>query len=283
MILEGGNDNSGANRFSKAVKKTRHALDDLSSAEVVEEKINVGSMLSKFQTHSNQTESEQLLACTIASLLDTDDSSSLLKSALVLHSRLLQHIPISQRRLSAVVFDEKMEFKIKTFLDGYAKTAAAILHSREWVETMRDHNITSDLVDCIDGRLFRATIQAILSGNVQDVIPQAIKADWEKATATIGLLSDQVLSLTPTKIETVDSSTKSVTESSEGIAVMPFSNPIFDKHLECIHVTTEAALPSRTAAMKIYRETTHWHNHRKPLNPKQQPEVKVSKWHVCIT
>jgi hypothetical protein len=65
---------------------------------------------------------------------------------------------------------------------------------------------------------------------------------------------------------------------SEELAVLPFTNAVFDKHLECIHVKTDSSLSARLGAMKIYRETSHWHNHNKPLNPKVLPAQKVSKW-----
>jgi hypothetical protein len=48
--------------------------------------------------------------------------------------------------------------------------------------------------------------------------------------------------------------------------------------LECIHVTADTSVAYRLGSMKLYRETSHWHNHRKPLNPKQAPVQKVSKW-----
>jgi hypothetical protein len=48
-------------------------------------------------------------------------------------------------------------------------------------------------------------------------------------------------------------------EESAELAVMPFSNSVFDKHLECIHVTADESLPARLGVMKLYRETHHWY------------------------
>jgi hypothetical protein len=64
----------------------------------------------------------------------------------------------------------------------------------------------------------------------------------------------------------------------EELAALPFTNTVFDKHLECIHIKTDSSLPVKFGTMKIYPETSHWHNHRKPLNSKLLPAQKVPKW-----
>jgi superfamily II RNA helicase len=52
-------------------------------------------------------------------------------------------------------------------------------------------------------------------------------------------------------------------------AVLPFSNEVFDKHLAPIHLTvdkSDEAPDSRTDM--IFQEVSHWHNHKRPLDPK---------------
>jgi hypothetical protein len=53
--------------------------------------------------------------------------------------------------------------------------------------------------------------------------------------------------------------------------VLPFSHPIMDPYLEPIQVKT-AALSDLPKAPKIFQELTHWHNAKKPLDPKYIPK-----------
>jgi hypothetical protein len=53
--------------------------------------------------------------------------------------------------------------------------------------------------------------------------------------------------------------------------VLPFSRPVLDPFLKPVHVKT--ANPSKLpAASKIFEELTHWHNAKKPLDPKFIPK-----------
>jgi hypothetical protein len=128
-------------------------------------------------------------------------------------------------------------------------------------------------------------MQAMCDNSLHSVVPRAAQPDWALLSGLVAELGDETLSLAGS-IEPAFSKSTADKADFEGeveeLTVLPFTNSVFDKHLECIHVKTDASLAVRFGAMKIYRETTHWHNHRKPLNPKYAPAAKVSKWRYTI-
>jgi superfamily II DNA or RNA helicase len=287
MILEGWFDPASVKIFEKEVTETWGLLiQNDTGAKAPESAFQVDTWLSKPPIMSllsdDDVASETLVlsACTLAAMLSKYDIASPLVSAFILHTVLTDHLTLSQRRLPLVEFDEKLDDEVEKFLEQYADTATTILSDRSWVESMRDNEVDYDLVDAVDGRLFRIIIEILLKGMVKDSLPQLVQQEWKVAVALVESLSGKNISNTaPTESSKVAKVEQLPQRDDVGeISVMTFSNQVFDKHLASIDVKVEASLSSRMAALKMYRETTHWHNYRKPLNPKQAPEVKVSKW-----
>ena len=49
---------------------------------------------------------------------------------------------------------------------------------------------------------------------------------------------------------------------------MPFSNPVFDKHLASVHITIDHSDIADKRSVKIFKELTHWHNAKRHIDPK---------------
>ena len=227
------------------------------------------------------SESYFLAVYGVSKILRQGDSDIFMASAFILHSIILKHIPLSQRRLPLVTFDEDFEEEVDEYITRISNIFKFAVESAKWNELMDEEEVETDAIDLIDGRLFRAVIQAMCDKSFDGALPKTLQPDWETVSALVKELSGQELSLEGSTDP--ESSETTATEAdfqptSEDLAVLSFSNPVFDKHLECIHVKADASLPARLGALKIYRETSHWHNHRKPLNPKYAPAAKVSKW-----
>lgn len=189
---------------------------------------------------------------------------------------LIKYIPLSQRRLPLFTFDRDLEDSVTDFLTDFAEIAVAFLTSRKWVEFRRLCDTQCDLIDLVDGRLFRTILQAILKGSMVNKLPSAIKDDWAMLSEAVLDMSGRYLSLEIRKKDFNTYKQESDVCNVPGLAVMPFSNLVFDQHLVSIHIHTEPrGLPFNGS--KVYRETTHWHN-RKPLVLKQTPKVATSKW-----
>lgn len=217
----------------------------------------------------------------VSKLLNQEECDTFLASAFILHSIALDHMAISQRRLPLITFDAEFEKKINDFLANISTILRCAIESMRWPALMDHEDIDIGAVDIIDGRLFRAIIQALYNGSLHGIIPPATQPDWALLSGLIAQLTDDELSIEGSAEPKSSKTTATKADfavKDEHLSVLPFSNPVLDKHLECIHVETEKSLSKRLGAMKIYRETTHWHNHKKPLDIKTGPPQKVSKW-----
>ncbi|KAK0102274.1 hypothetical protein ONS95_005896 [Cadophora gregata] len=252
------------------------ALDAKSTLEP-----SVVAKLSDAFSDEDLSESYFLAIYGVSKILRQGDSDIFMASAFILHSIVLKHIPLSQRRLPLVTFDEEFEEEVDEYITRISNIFRFAVESPKLNELMDEEEVETDAIDLIDGRLLRAVIQAMCDKSFDRALPKPLQADWKAVSALVKELAGADLSLEGS--EDPESSETTATpddfqSTSEDLAVLSFSNPVFDKHLECIHVKADASLPARLGALKIYHETSHWHNHRKPLNPKYAPAAKVSKW-----
>ncbi|KAI1003894.1 putative helicase [Podosphaera aphanis] len=229
------------------------------------------------------TEHYALSVCAVSKMLKEKSCNIYMASAFIFHAAVLMHIPLSQRRLPSVTFDERFEMQINEFLNKISQILRNTIDSLQWCEMMTDNKINLDAVDLLDGRLLRVIAQMMHAKSL-DLLDlktksEALITDWEQIADLVALLTDQELSL-----EDVDGPEYAAREKIEckkentSYGVLPFSNKIFDRHLECVHVNSDASLSTLHSENKVYRETSHWHNRSKPLNPKIVPVAKVSKW-----
>ncbi|PYI36136.1 P-loop containing nucleoside triphosphate hydrolase protein [Aspergillus indologenus CBS 114.80] len=133
------------------------------------------------------------------------------------------------------------------FLRRYNDMALAVLQSPFWQEISANENIACDLVDMIDGRIVcaREIVTSIVTGD------SVISADRQYQEHTQGATHSRCTS-----------------HSNISGSVMPFSNPILDKHLGPISLNIEpsAVGNSSSALSKPFTERTHWHNARRSLD-----------------
>ncbi|TVY82683.1 putative helicase [Lachnellula suecica] len=213
---------------------------------------------------------------------EQEDSGVFMASALILHSIILKHVSVSERRLPLITFDEDFEEEIDDFIAKISDVLRCTVDDARWGKLMATKDVQRDAVDAIDGRLFRVIIQAMCDNTLQDALPLAARKDWSVLSGLVMNLAEEELSMQGSpdpESSTTSASSSDFEPESEDLAVLPFSHPVFDAHLECIHVETNSSLQARLGSMKLYRETTHWHNHKKPLITKGPPVVqKVSKW-----
>lgn len=268
-------------QFAAEINKTREMLEDLSRTdqqfaelqdEDLEEFADVSPVLS---------ESYYLAAYGVSVVLRQMDCDIFMASGLILQSVILKYIPLSERRFPLVSFDEDFEEQIDEFIATLSNTICHTMEDTKWVNFITTRGIKRDAVDFIDGRLFRVVLQAMCDGTLQTGLPAAVRKDWSILCQLVMQISEEQLSMDgSTKPESSETtaSKDDFEPAADNLAVLPFSHPVFDAHLKCIHVDTDQSLPARLGSMKLYRETTHWHNHKKPLTTKPPVVQKVSKW-----
>lgn len=288
MVLESRNATTRASKLDlESPVSCCTRLDKLAPSKAVLNTVNAAAEdkgLSRFMDRNGIAELNNdlpkqwgLTACCVSALL-AQNSNTLLGSAFIMHTVLLKHLQLSQRRLPLITFETELENSVIDFLTDFADTAAAFLANEQLMTATKTNGTKHDMVDLIDGRLFRVVLKAMLEGSMVSSLPYVIKDDWYTLSEAVLAISGESLSL-DTDIEclrTHEQEAHNIDDSTK-LAVMSFSNSVLDKHLACIHVTAEDPVPARLSSMKLYRETTHWHN-RKPLVVKKAPAVAISKW-----
>lgn len=235
--------------------------DDDDVSEASKQSVEVPELGKLGDSLANLSERERLTVITISR---TDNKSS---ANILYHTALLSALPISSRRLNDVQPAEAAD------LSTFISTANELLKSDEW-SSFHDQNSTiCDVADLIDGRL----LNAVMVSGVPDAstLPDVLRSKYEALCKSVELLSGRQVH----GIQSDDcSSETSVAISANGehasASVLPFSNPVFDKHLESIHLSIDDDVEEGTpASARIFREVSHWHNAKRPIVPKAAPTV----------
>jgi ATP-dependent RNA helicase DDX60 len=313
MILEGWDATRQVHQFQGVISSIwRSRLDEnaLESHRLPAEQsgIDVEEWLSKPTVQEILTEGRKkfpeswFLTVHSVSVMLCTKADTRLCSIFLLHVLIIKHLSLSQRRLPLIKFDGDLDRSsdwsgdgesesergsdsdgdfdrdIAEFLATFAEIAVELLADKKWADVMLTNAVKCDLGDLIDGRLFRIVLQASLQGSLVSALPLAVRNDWSLVSEIVFATCGKTLSLDPIqgRLEAHELGAQTGEDVGE-LAVMPFSNSSFDKHLACIQVIADATLPTQLTSMKLYRETTHWHN-QKPLISKQNPQLKVSKW-----
>jgi len=190
----------------------------------------------------------------------------------LLHIALLKRLPISARRFR----ETPVAAHISQFLSMFAVTAERTMESVAWASTLQDSTAQVDVCDAIDGRLFNV----VASGIGQ--LPREVQDDLTRYQSAVKSLVDIEVSMEmthATESEIVDAVDDTEDNNRSDTSVMPFSNPVFDKHLKSIHLSIDEAAENRGSNLsaRIFREVSHWHNAKKPLAHKGPPTALSAK------
>lgn len=124
-----------------------------------------------------------------------------------------------------------------------------------------------DGYDLFDGRLYN-NVKEQLSKIAS--LPKELSEDLAKLSGVLKAVSNTDI---PDKLTKASSSapTKPAGKSaaaSPTLAVLPFKHPVVDKYLSHVKLDTTGVLQESAAAPKVFHELTHWHNAKKPVDPK---------------
>lgn len=230
--------------------------------------------VAKVESAAGQMTSRQLLAVLAVSNLLKDPPKSLGASAVarlscvfLLHAALLQHLPLAARR-----FKTTENAAAQLYLRAISTVSERLLRgtAKIW---QRDQ---TDLSDYIDGRLFLQLSEGVprpsdAVGKTLASLLRAVEALTDKH------LSPEELPKGPSAA--TNGIMEQTSHSEDDLAVLPFSNPVFDKHLESVRLRIDDAAGGADTAQshRIFQELTHWHNAKKPLIQKGPPTPQQAK------
>lgn len=199
-------------------------------------------------------------------------------SDFLMHQAVSMHVPIANRRLEI----ESPSTDAQCLLDAVASFTASLLSSSLWAESAPRLVKTCDVADIIDGRLFFQ----VAGGHVE--VSQAAQDEYQRMSSAVATLASANLD--------TDSGYKPLSEQSAAArqgshmnstdrtnpAVLAFSNPVFDKHLESVRLRVDkSANVQSIGSRKVFKEVSHWHNAKKPLLSKAghaAPGEPKDKW-----
>ena len=184
-------------------------------------------------------------------------------AAYLVHLSILQGLELSKRPLGVTPLDKKKQTELDEFALPLYRICQAVLETEKSLFTLE-----WDASDLVDGRILR---HVFLKLEVLR-IPQSVIARLQQHTNCIWTL---------TKVDVSDYlprpyvEAKVTMESLHGAArgegkhsVLPFNNPALESYLKDVHVDTTDS-PELGITDKVFEDITHWHNAKKPVDPKE--------------
>ncbi|PKY03050.1 P-loop containing nucleoside triphosphate hydrolase protein [Aspergillus campestris IBT 28561] len=123
----------------------------------------------------------------------------------------------------------------------------------------------------IDGRLFFEVLSTLEHMNVEDILSPSASAKFDMI---MNLLGDQcgINLIQDGKPRQANETRQSVVPNTGHqpvlVSVLPFSNPVLDPHLKDISLAADNHNEEKDpgAVSQVFREISHWHNHKRLLN-----------------
>lgn len=218
------------------------------------------------------TERECLTIATLAKMLTEEPEVKDFATTFLVHTALLGQIPLGHRRQDEVRSEDSEDsHSLQSHLIHLADISNAIVQAKHWAPAMESNKISCDISDFLDGRLLSA-----ISHDHQVTGTPELSAVYGQLAHVLCSVSGVHLS-----IPTAQTHIKVSSEDVNGVhssTILPFSNPVFDKHLASIHVSVAPLAPSERQTGRIFQEVTHWHSAKRRLDTKSvQLSVKDKK------
>jgi hypothetical protein len=188
--------------------------------------------------------------------------------SMLLHLVYLQETQISERGVKYQGLEKLQFFK------GFMRTARALLGSTVWAQAMIDHRLPCDLSDLLDGTLFLGIQTMIEEHGLESILSPATALPFNNLASLVDRLGGTTLqcqensTAKPGHVDNSNDKTKKTPTSeaqSQSIGrVLPFSNAVFDKHLQPVHLTVDESFEPKNGA----KSTKDHGQSSKPLESK---------------
>lgn len=198
-----------------------------------------------------------LTLATLARILQRDSSKILLAVGFLIHTVLIGDARISDRSQSwdARVGDKQLE--TSNFIIEFCILSRKFSDDRRWSDAMDNLSVKCDIADLIDGRLFNQ----IATGLMAKSFGQGDQLAWvrPKLDNLIQVLSS-LIDVRVEYQEQLNISRREVSTKPNKISVLPFSNPVFDKHLKSINIPAGSSKIISNESAGIFHAMSHSFN-----------------------
>lgn len=206
------------------------------------------------------TQRDYLTILSLGRMLTSDPSLAELASILLVHTVLLENLAVPDRRLPIDRKAAKSNSQLSSLIERFSKTASSVLVEESWTRSMELGHVKCDVADLIDGRL----LQISASLDHQKLLAKGPASSFESLAHALCTVCGIHLKLRKGDDEIQEMAATPDKTPLDNLAILPFSNTVFDKHLVSINIV--CAKPTLDPQMgRIHREITHWHNAKRPL------------------
>jgi ATP-dependent RNA helicase DDX60 len=225
------------------------------------------------------TERLNLILLTLEKLLIAEPERAPMVSAFLLHAVILNHIPLSARRMREIQLSEESSLSYREFLDDFAIAAYSEISHPGWAQLFDKCGVQCDVVDMVDGRVFKAVVFMIQGrADARKLLPEKIVKQFDTLTAYLEKKCAARLGL-EMKCDLRGKDLVPVPERDSVPPILAFSNAVFDLHLATIRIDVDvldSPVPGDRPS-KIFREISHWHNSKRPIDKIQASRIHNDK------
>ena len=218
------------------------------------------------------TEREILTVVILAHILEVDPTTRDLATRFLAHTVLITSLPLSNRRQPIQSRTGDEQSLLQSFLARFAYASTTLISSGAWSEAMEAGTVTCDISDLIDGRLF----EALVIDDIRGIFPAESTRVFEGLACCLCNLSGSHLELPSGSQNATCHTTKITTSAPDAVAILPFSNPVFDRHLASINIRVTPFKSSERTSGRIFQEVSHWHNSKRRLDFKQAQQTPAT-------
>lgn len=282
MVVEGSRRaRSLTGFFSEAIEPSRNGTGIATELnERVEDSLSKLGLHKLTNGHANGntnilTERSYLAIVTLAELLKNGSADKPSLVAFLTHMVLVGELDLSGRHIKLISHAKHAD--VHKFLAAFSQQACQILKIAGWSQAMASNSIECDVIDAVDGRLFLAVFVSLNTISRSVMSDQRLASQFSVLVQALGRVAGTQVDISEKSLPSDDGNppTKksSAQLSSSTPAILPFSSPIFDKHLTSINISVAGNRAPRPESARIFQEVTHWHNAKRRLDAKVTKEL----------
>lgn len=225
------------------------------------------------QSPSRLTEREAITLVVLGRMLEEKLVTESLATSFLVHTALIGSIPLHSRRQSTRNQDREQSSQTTAFFADFSNLSTSLLSEDAWAGSMEAGTVHCDIFDLVDGRL----MEAVMADRPTTTYTSEVTLIFEKLERELFALSGTHLKVSGPR-ETYAPVTQTAIElNSNDITILPFSNPVFDKHLASLNLRAAPSKGSDRLSGRLYQEVSHWHNVKKRLDPKHSQITPASE------
>ena len=212
------------------------------------------------------TQRRFILVFALKKLLARDAIMQDIATIFVWHIVMLELLPLKRRRFGSIESTDVSVPRLEIFLNEILRILLDLLKvdkSSQWPKK----DAFCDIADLLDARLLMAVATTLLSGGTFDFGATSRFEEIANALCLISGIHLEAWAKGEPQSLSRDVPIRSFNK--KQITVLPFSNPVFDKHLAPVQLTIAPTKANSFETGRIFREVTHWHNAKRQIVSKR--------------